>query len=150
VRGVTRGASYFPDIVEAKLEILHQGETSRTAACHGQGIISPAASTPIGSRWKLWSSEWHPGGLGFTLVVEIDGLTFLAELPKVVDAAVQAETLMQKRVLLRGIVGSITSRERQLTDRYFFVPSFEQLIPIEGNPAAGQDIIAHDHSSATE
>ena len=45
---------------------------------------------------------------------------------------------MQKRVLLRGIVGSITSMKRQLTDRYFFVPSFDELIPIEGNPEAGK------------
>ena len=86
-----------------------------------------------------------PGGLGFTLVVEIDGLTFLAELPKVVDAAVQAETLMQKRVLLRGIVGSITSMNRQLTDRYFFVPSFDPADSNRRKPGGWKGAVAHDH-----
>ena len=137
VRGVTRGASYFPDIVEAKLEILHQGKLPEPRRVTAKELFSSG----IDSDWievEALVVGVAPGGLGFTLVVEIDGLTFLAELPKVVDAAVQAETLMQKRVLLRGIVGSITSMNRQLTDRYFFVPSFDQLIPIEGNPEAGK------------
>ena len=137
VRGVTRGASYFPDIVEAKLEILHQGKLPEPRRVTAKELFANS----IDSDWievEALVVGVAPGGLGFTLVVEIDGLTFLAELPKVDDAAVRAEALMQKRVLLRGIVGSITSRERQLTDRYFFVPSFDQLIPIEGNPEAGK------------
>lgn len=156
VRGVTSGTSYFPDIIKAKLEILHQGQLPEPRRVTARELFS----SRVDSDWvevEALVVGVAPGGLAFTLVVEIDGLTFLAEVPKVVDAAVRAEALMQKRVLLRGIVGSINSMNRQLTDRYFFVPSFDQLIPIEGAPEAGKvpsrtigSLLQSDHEREAE
>jgi signal transduction histidine kinase len=39
--------------------------------------------------------------------------------------------LMQRRVLFRGIAGTVVNESRQMTDRHFLIPSFDQIIPIE-------------------
>ena len=89
---------------------------------------------PVDSEWVEVEAVVvgvEPGGLAFTLVVEIDGRTFKAEVPKSQDAQQRAATLMQRRVRLQGVVGTIFNEARQLTGRHFFVPSFDHFIPVE-------------------
>ncbi len=65
----------------------------------------------------------------FTLDIQVYGSLFKAELPLQQGAEEQAAALMQRPVLVRGILGTIFNRQRQMTDRHFFVPSFASIIP---------------------
>lgn len=67
------------------------------------------------------------GGIAYTLVVEVFGQTFKADIPKCPDAAARAATLMQRPVRMRAVLGTIFNPHRQLTGRHFFVPSFDDI-----------------------
>jgi signal transduction histidine kinase len=78
------------------------------------------------------------GGPVFTLVVKIDGTIFKANIPIQKDSAQRAAALMQRKVLLRGVVGTISNMYQQMTGRHFFVPSFDQIIPDKANVFSGE------------
>ncbi|MCH7224625.1 sensor histidine kinase [Haloferula sp. A504] len=130
VKGVTNPRSYFPNIMGAEMEVLGQGDLPEPRRITGGDMFT---------RWI--DAEWveveavlvglEPGGLAFTVVVEIDGRTFKAEIPEVADAEQRVASLMQRRVRLRGVVGTISNNALQMTDRHFFVPSFDQIVPID-------------------
>ncbi len=69
------------------------------------------------------------GGLGYTMVVEVFGLEFKADVPPTPDADRRAAELMQRPVLMKAIVGTIFNQQLQMTGRHFFVPSFDDLVP---------------------
>ena len=69
------------------------------------------------------------GGLAYTLVVDVFGQPFKADVPLVPDAAARAATLMQRPVMMRAILGTVHNDRRQMVGRHFFVPSFDDLIP---------------------
>jgi signal transduction histidine kinase len=132
VTGTTNPRSYFPNIKDASVKVLGQAELP--------------APRPLGSR-DLFShtadSDWveieatvvgvEPHGLAFTVVLEIDGRIFKAEIPETPDIRQRAAGLMQRRVRLQGVVGTISNNTLQLTGRHFFVPSIDHLIPLQGS-----------------
>jgi signal transduction histidine kinase len=69
------------------------------------------------------------GGLAYTVVVEVFGQTFKVDTPKSEDSSARAAALMQRPVMMRGILATIFNRHRQLTGRHFFVPSFDCFTP---------------------
>jgi signal transduction histidine kinase len=130
IRGRTKPNSFFPNIGNAEVEILGQGNLPEPSRIGGRELFN----RPVDSEWVEVEAVVvgvEPGGLAFTLVVEIDGRTFKAEVPKTKDAQQRAATLMQRRVRLQGVVGTIFNESRQLTGRHFFVPSFDHFIPVE-------------------
>ena len=68
-----------------------------------------------------------------TLSVEVHGLQFKAELPMTPDAAKRTAGLMLRPARLQGVMGTIFNRQRQMTDRHFFVPSLDFIIPDAGD-----------------
>ena len=130
VKGNTRYGSFFPDIAGAEITFLSLGN-----------LPEPRKVTlaDLFSRWV--DSEWveieailvatETGGLAYTLMIEVDGQTFKADVPNRPDADKLAAALMQKKVCMRGIVGSVYNTNRQLAGRHFFIPSFDQITPIE-------------------
>lgn len=70
-------------------------------------------------------------GLGYTLVVEVFGLEFKADIPVVPDAKQRVAELMQRPLLLTGFVGTVFNHQMQMTGRHFFVPSFDHLRPLQ-------------------
>jgi signal transduction histidine kinase len=64
-----------------------------------------------------------------TLSVEVHGLPFKAELPMTPDANDRADSLMLRPARLQGVMGTIFNRQRQMTDRHFFVPSLDFIAP---------------------
>lgn len=128
VKGHTNPNSYFPNIGNAAVEILGQGELPAPHRISGRELFSRS----IDSEWVEIEAVVvgvEPGGLAFTLVVEIDDRIFKAEVPQMQDAQQRAAGLMQQRVRLQGVVGTIYNSALQLTGRYFFVPSFDHFIP---------------------
>ena len=69
------------------------------------------------------------GGIAYTLVVEVFGQTFKADVPNSPDAAARAAALMQRPMRMRAILGTVFNTHRQLTGRHFFVPSFADIRP---------------------
>ena len=131
VKGITNPKSYFPNIRQAEVEVLGQGTLPEPRRISGRDLFSPS----VDADWVEVEAVVvgvEPRGLSFTVVVEIDGRTFKAEVPKTEDAQQRVATLMQRRVRLQAGVGTISNDLQQLTDRHFFVPSFDQFIPVEG------------------
>ena len=130
VKGITRVGSFFPDIEGAEFTLIAPGELPEPRKVSLPDLFS---------RWA--DSEWveveavvvatETGGLAYTLVIEVGGQTFKADVPNRPDADKLAAVLMQKKVRFRGIVGSVYNANRQLTGRHFFIPSFDQITPIE-------------------
>ena len=124
VRGVTSGSSFFPDIREAVVEVLGQGALPKARRVTALELLSPASDSDwVEVEAKIVGVE--TGGLAFTLVVEIDGLTFKADVPEVEDAEERTASLMQRRIRLKALVASTSNGARQLTNRHLLVPSFD-------------------------
>jgi signal transduction histidine kinase len=68
-------------------------------------------------------------GIAFTLVVEVFGQTFKADVPNCPDASERAAALMQRPVRLRAVLGTVFNPHGQLTGRHFLVPSFDDIRP---------------------
>lgn len=133
VTGRTNGSTYFPDISNATVQILGQGDLPVPRRV----IASELFSSKIDSEWVEVDAVVvgvEQGGNGFTVVLEIGGRIFKAAVPPVPDASERAAALMQRHVRLQAIVGTIKNAQRQLTGREFLVPSFDQFIPIGSAP----------------
>ncbi|MGB1129787.1 MAG: sensor histidine kinase, partial [Haloferula sp.] len=136
VEGVTNPRSFFPNIKDAKVEVLGQGELPEPQRIVGRDLFTRR----VDAEWVEVEAVVvgvEPGGLAFTLVVEIEGRNFKVEIPVVEDAEQRAAALMQRRVRLRGVVATISNTTLQLTDRHFFVPSFDQISPSDGTTREG-------------
>lgn len=128
VSGVSDPLGYYPSVKNGHVKIL------------GKSAL-PLPSTPTASQMFApeLDSEWievpavvtafELTGDRVTLVLEVHGLPFKAELPMSDDAENQAVALLQRPVRLRGVMGTIFNRQRQMTDRHFFVSSFASLVP---------------------
>ena len=130
VEGVTNPKSYFPNIVDARMEVLGHGPLPEPRRITSRDLFSPR----MDSEWVEIDAVVvgvEPGGMAFTMVVEIDGQTLKAEVPVVPDAEQRAAALMLRRVRLQAVVGTISNSAWQLTGRHFFVPSFDHFIPHE-------------------
>lgn len=124
--------SYFANIVQAKTEVLGQGPLPEPRHVTRQDLFSPW----IDAQWVEIEAivvGTEEGGFSYTLVLDIDGKTFKADLPFQADNARRATALMQRRVILRGISGTVVNQNKQMTDRHFLIPSFDQIMPIETN-----------------
>lgn len=131
VKGVTNPDSYFPNIIGAKVEVIGAGELPAPRRINSRDLFN----REVDSDWVEVDAVIvgvEPGGLAFTMVVEIDGHVFKAEVPVTEDAQRRSASLMQRRVRLQGVVGTIYNEAWQITGRHFFVPSFDQFIPVEG------------------
>lgn len=129
IKGVTQADSFFPDIDGAEIIWISPGELPEPRKVS----LAELFSRSVDSEWVEVEAvvvATETGGPDYTLLIEVGGQTFKAYVPNRRDADKLAATLMQKKVRLRGIVGSLFNENRQLTGRHFFVPSFDQIIPI--------------------
>ena len=134
--GRTNLSSYFPNVAEAKAVALGQGNLPEPRPVTRRDLFLPS----IDSQWieiEAVVVGTEEGGLAFTLVVDIDGSIFKADVPLEADTAERVAALMQRRVKLRGIVGTVFNDSYQMTGRHFLIPSFDQIIPIESELREG-------------
>lgn len=153
VQGVTRPISFFPDIEGAEILSISPGE-----------LPEPRKVSLADLSSRLADSEWveveavvvatETGDPGYTLVIEVGGQAFNAYVPHHPEAHNLAAALMQKKVRLRGVIGSLYNENRQLTGRFFLLPSFDQIIPFApGLPEAApplrpiRTLLQNDHET---
>ena len=126
VKGVTRPISFFPDIDGAEITSISSGVLPEPRKIS----LADLSSRSVDSEWVEVEAvvvATETGAPGYTLMIEVGGQPFKAYVPNHPDAEKLAAALMQKKVRLRGIVGSLYNENRQLTGRFFLVPSFEQI-----------------------
>jgi signal transduction histidine kinase len=123
-------SSYLANIHEATAEFLGEGSIPEPRQASAQDLFAQWIDT----QWiqiEALVVGTEEDGLAFTLVLDIAGKIFKADVPLEPDAAQRAAVLMQRRVLFTGIAGTVVNESRQMTDRHFLIPSFDQIIPIE-------------------
>jgi two-component sensor histidine kinase len=113
-------------------EPLHPGEDellSPTIDC--QWVEVPAVVVGVESRETA-----EVGGIPFTLSLNVHGWKMEAIIPHDEHAEQRAAALAQRPVRMRCVAGTIFNSHGQMTGRYFFVPSFDQILPIDTNASA--------------
>ena len=124
VNGRSNPDGYFPSIKEAEITVLGHGSVPKAQTPLAGELFSPK----LDSAWvevPATITDIESSDDRFTLNVEVYGLPFKAELPLSNDAKARALALLQRPVQLRGVMGTIYNRQSQMTDRHFFVPTFD-------------------------
>jgi len=128
VKGVTRPISFFPDIEGAEIISISPGDLPEPRKVS----LADLFSRSLDSDWVEVEAvvvARETKELGYTLLIEVGGQPFKAYLPEPPDADKLAAALMQQKVHLRAVVGTLYNENRQLTHRHFFIPSFDQILP---------------------
>lgn len=130
VKGITNSGSFFTDIKDAEITWISADALPEPRKISLADIYSPS----VDSEWVEVEAVvvgTEAKGLAYTLAIEVGGQLFKADVCDLADADRMAAELMQKKVRMRAIVGTVYNENRQLTDRHFFVPSFDQIIPLD-------------------
>lgn len=130
VEGVSDALGYYPSVKDAWVRVLGKNPLPPPVKPNQGDIFSPQ----LDSQWvevRAVVTGYEVGNARITLTVEVYGRPFKAELPMSPNAEEMASSLIPRPVRLRGIMGTIFNRQRQMTDRHFFVPSFDDIIPEE-------------------
>ncbi len=128
VDGVSDALGYYPSIKDGRVKVLGKGPLPPPVKPGAGEIFSPQ----LDSQWvevPAVVTGYEIGDDRITLAVEVHGLPFKAELPMSPRGEQSAAALLQQPVRLRGIMGTIFNRQRQMTDRHFFVSSFDAITP---------------------
>jgi signal transduction histidine kinase len=126
VEGFSDPLGFYPSVKDGKVKILGSKPLPPPANPAAGDMFSPQ----LDSEWvevPAVITSYEIADDRITLAVEVHGLPFKAELPVTHDAEPRAATLMQRPVRLRGVMGTIFNRQRQMTDRHFFVQSFDEI-----------------------
>jgi signal transduction histidine kinase len=131
VKGRTDPMGFYPSIRSATVRILGTGTHPEPLTPGPSGLFVPE----LDSAWvevPVVITGYESGDERLTLSLEVHGQPYKAELPMAAGAAESAADLMLRPARLRGVMGTIFNRERQMTDRHFFVPSMDFILPEPG------------------
>ncbi len=128
LEGVTECFGFFPRFLSQRWQIIGRGEIPEPYPISADEIYLPRFDTAWVEVPAVVTGV-ETGGIAFTLVVEVFGQTFKADVPKCPDATVRAAALMQRPVRLRAFLGTVYNPYGQLTGRHFLVPSFDEIRP---------------------
>lgn len=133
VSGVTDPLGFYPSIRDARVILIGKKPLPLPIRPRVDEMFSPE----LDSQWVevpavIIGSELGDGR--HTLTVEVYGNQFKAELPIREGAGSRSSEWMQRRVLLRGVMGTIFNQDKQMTDRHFFLHSLDALIPMSPQP----------------
>jgi signal transduction histidine kinase len=130
IEGTSRPGGYVPDMNQQHIEVLGQGPLPTPRRIGEDELLSPA----LDSQWvevPAVVTGVERTSERFTLTVEVHGWKLKAFITRDEHATERAAELMQRPVRLQGIAGTFFNSERQMTGRYFAVPSFDQIIPTD-------------------
>ncbi|MEY3898811.1 MAG: hypothetical protein RLZZ214_4333 [Verrucomicrobiota bacterium] len=131
--GTTQPGDFLPSIEARHVTWLGDGSLPEPRHISGSELFLPS----LDCQWVeisaiiIGNSNSTGRTLNITLVAEVSGWTFLVRFPDNWKESQRAAELMQRPVKIRGVVGSLCNGQRQLTSRYLFVNSIEQIIPTE-------------------
>jgi signal transduction histidine kinase len=126
--GVTQSVGFLPQFRTQSWKIIGRGEIPVPYPISADEIYLPQFDTGWVEVPAVVTGV-ETEGIAFTLVVEVFGQTFKADVPNCPDAAERAAALMQRPVRLRAVLGTVYNPHGQLTSRHFLVPSFDDIRP---------------------
>ena len=129
IEGPTQPGDFLPYIIGQRLTVLGLGPLPEPRRIHEQELFAPE----LDCQWVempavitgIESGSWY-----FTLALEMLGWTVKAQLPNQPQANERTAALIAQPVLIRGVVGTAFNSQRQMTGRFLFVASFDQIIPV--------------------
>lgn len=128
LEGFTQTGGFLPHFHSLSWKIIGRGEIPPPHPISADEIYLPR----FDSAWvevPAVITGVETGGIAYTLVVEVFGQTFKADIPNCPDAASRAASLMQRPTRLRAVLGTVFNPHGQLTSRHFLVPSFDDIRP---------------------
>ena len=131
VEGISDPLGFYPSIQKAVVSRLGKGSHPSPIRPDPSRMFAPE----LDSAWvevPAIITGYETGDNRLTLSVEVHGLPFKAELPLTADGADRSAALMLRPARLHGVMGTIFNRQRQMTDRHFFVPSLDFIFPESG------------------
>jgi signal transduction histidine kinase len=128
IEGVTQPGGFLPIVEAHRITVLGEGPLPKPRRIDGSEIFSPSLDCQWVEVPAVITGVERSSGL--VLVAEVSGWTVKLLTPQDGQTIERATALMQQPVLVQGVVGTVFNDHRQLTARHFFVPSFEQIIPI--------------------
>ncbi len=130
LQGKTQSGEFIPSIIPEHITRLDAGVLPKPHRVEEGELFSPS----LGCQWV----ETPAVVVGaqtrrnvFTLMVEVSGRTLPLKIADASNAAARTAQLMQRPVLVRGAAGSVFNKQRQLTGRFLFVQSFDDIVPSE-------------------
>jgi signal transduction histidine kinase len=130
IKGKTTQFGLFPHIKSDNYEIIGHAELPEPHEPGVDDLFLPSLDS-CWIRIPAIVTGVESSGIAYTLVVEVFGKEFKADLPVVPDADQRAAALMQHPVMMTAVAGTIFNSQMQMTGRHFLVPSFDFLVPIE-------------------
>jgi signal transduction histidine kinase len=136
IDGVTQPGGFLPIIEGRHITVLGEGKLPDPLRIDSSELFAPE----LDCQWvqvpaTITGVETSDD---VVLVAEIAGWNVKLLLPHGENTVERATTLMQRPVIVRGVLGSVFNAHRQLTARHFFVPSFDQIIPAESSHSEEQ------------
>jgi signal transduction histidine kinase len=128
ITGVTGRGGFFPTLGDEGIELLGRGPLPAPRRINENELLTPA----LDSQWvevPAVVTGVESGFNEFTISVDVYGWKLKAQMPRDAHSNERAAALMNRPVRLQGIMAIICNTERQMTGVYFFVPSFDQIIP---------------------
>jgi len=128
LEGFTQPGGFLPHFHSQSWKIIGHGEIPAPYPISADEIYLPRFDTAWVEVPAVVTGV-ETGGIAYTLVVEVFGQTFKADIPNCPDAAARAASLMQRPTRLRAVLGTVFNPHGQLTSRHFLVPSFDDIRP---------------------
>lgn len=132
IDGATRRGGFFSDIVAKKIDVLGNEPLPAPRLLKEDELLAPS----VDSQWLELPAVVigvENDGLGQTLslVLEVHGWKLKAEVPRDENSEQNVAKLMQRAVRFRGVAGTVFNQQMQMVDRFFYVPSIDQIKPTD-------------------
>lgn len=135
IEGVTRAGGYLSDLTAERVTVTGRGVEPEPQVLTGEHLFdTDACAQWVEVEGRVKGTRATDGGLALDLAVQ--GWTIPAVLPGDVRLAAPPWHLMERRVRVRGIAGTLFNQERQMTGRYLHVPGMEHLVTVSGPEGA--------------
>ena len=130
IEATTKVGGYFPDLELKQIDLLGKGPLPKPRQIGEDELFAPALDCQWVEVPAVVTGVESDENMS-TLAVEVHGWKLNARIPRDEHFAEHAAALMQRPVRLQGVAGTAFTPRRQMAGRFFFVPSFDQIIPVD-------------------
>ncbi len=136
IEGRTEPGGFLPIIAGERVTVLGKGTVPEPLRIDAAELFSPSLDCQWVEVSGIVTGTEEAGEA--VLVAEVSGWTVKLILPAHERDSAKTAEIMQRPVIIRGVVGSVFNAQRQLTARHLFVPSLDEIIPSESATPDGE------------
>lgn len=156
VEAETRAGEFLPALSGLIVEVIEQGSLPKATRVSQENLFSPGLDCQWVEVPAVIIGAEGEDGTQLVLAAEVFGWTVRILVPLRSDTVQRASELMQQRVTFRAVAGTACNRQRQMTGRYFLMPSLDFISPLLAQthqslpqPVRVEDLLRSDTSSLT-